>query len=401
VRYEPTNPRNALRAALEAWPSPPSPGNGRPSALATLPPAGTFRSAQASFQWQQDEALTPPHVAQRRAAELVFGNDHERLPQGRVLFAKNNEFDAELRAAVQENWIATWLYLRHLATSSVDAALRYEAELATVGSLADYALSASDDPRHAAIREEISEFLRTREATAIPADTGTVEDGIPDEILAWKAAAKSARDAEDWSSAITHLTAAANFLTERDTETQIALPSWLAAELADVYGLMGGVEKRWGLSLDGENRSKHLAASLAAYDKGFGYEQELQSKETYNRVNRLVGRVLLDPYVLDGGNAGTDFPEQLRKADSILTEMVRSVRQKDPWAYCDLGTVRLLRNSPRALLVFEDLERLSPPTFVYHSTLATLLPLAEVAADLRPQLTQAVAHLRRSVRYLE
>ena len=91
-------------------------------------PAATFRTAQASFQWQQDSALTPPHVAQRRAAELVFGDDQERQPQGRVLFAKNEQFDAQLRAAVREDWIAAWLYLRHLTTGDVASAARYEAE---------------------------------------------------------------------------------------------------------------------------------------------------------------------------------------------------------------------------------------------------------------------------------
>lgn len=403
VLYQPANPRDALRPALEAWPSPPVPGNGRPSARTTLPPAATFRTAQASFQWQRDSALIPPHIAQRRAAELVFGHDQERVPQGRVLFAKNQQFDAELRAAVREDWIAAWLYLQHLSTASAEAALLYQAELVTIGSLADYALSSSDEPRHVKIRNEISEFLKSREPAAAPANPALAANSVPDEILALKAAAKSARDAKDWETAITHLTAAAISLTERVPETQTSIPSWLAAELADVYGLMGGVEKRWGLTFTaGESRRTHLMASLTAYDKGFGYEQDLQPQETYNRVNRLVGRVLLEPPVLDeGGRANSDFPEQLRNADNILTEMVRSARQKDPWAYCDLGTVRLLRSSPNALLIFQDLDRLRPPAFVYYSTLATLLPLAEVAADLRPELTQAIAHLRRAVRYLE
>lgn len=34
-----------------------------------------------------------------------------------MLFADNEQFDAELRAAVREKWIAAWLYLRHLSIS--------------------------------------------------------------------------------------------------------------------------------------------------------------------------------------------------------------------------------------------------------------------------------------------
>jgi hypothetical protein len=108
-----------------------------------------------------------------------------------------------------------------------------------------------------------------------------------------------------------------------------------------------------------------------------------------------------NPHVLGASHGIDDFHDELRKADNMLTEMVQSARQKDPWAYCDLGIVRLLGGSPDALLVFQDLDRLRPPAFVYSSTLATLLPLAEVAANLRPELTQAIEHLRRSVRYLE
>ena len=252
------------------------------------------------------------------------------------------------------------------------------------------------------MRKEISEFLKSREASTAPAEPTAASNSVPDEILALKAAAKSARDADDWNAAITHLAAAASFLIDRIPEAHTVIPAWLAAELADVYGLLGGVEKRWALTLSGKSRTRHLVASVAAYDKGFGYEQDLQPQETYNRVNRLVGRVLLDPHILDEmAHATSDFPEQLRKADSILTEMVRSARQKDPWAYCDLGTVRLLLGTPNTLIVFQDLDHLRPPAFVYYSTLATLLPLAEVAADLRPELTQAIAQLRRSVRYME
>ena len=189
--------------------------------------------------------------------------------------------------------------------------------------------------------------------------------------------------------------------TGRIPRTAAPLPGWLATELADVYGLTGGVEKRWGLALDGEGRKRHLAASLAAYERGFSYEQDLQPQETYNRVNRLVGHVLLSPHVLDGeDHAIVDFYEELRKADTILAELVRSVRQKDPWAYCDLGMVRLLRRGSDALPIFQDLDRLRPPAFVYESTLTTLLPLTEVASGLLPELTETIAHLRRSIRYL-
>jgi hypothetical protein len=225
-----------------------------------------------------------------------------------------------------------------------------------------------------------------------------------DEVLALKASAKSARDDEDWEGAISDLEEAIDLLRNRVAEASRQVPSWLASEFADTYGMIGGIQKRWGLLLDGEDRRCHLEASMVAYDEGFRYEQDLDPNDasTYNRVNRLVGRVLLDSRVLqEDGDAASEVAEELRTAEEILTEQIGSARQKDPWAYSDLGTIRLLRGTPDALPALHELDRLRPPAFVYDSALATLEPLCEVASELRPDLVQAVAQLRRSARYVE
>jgi tetratricopeptide (TPR) repeat protein len=225
-----------------------------------------------------------------------------------------------------------------------------------------------------------------------------------DQVLALKASAKSSRDDDDWEGAISDLKEAIQLLNDRAKESS-AIPSWLASELADAYGLMGGIEKRWGLQMDSVDRRRHLKESAAAYDIGFAYEQNLEPNDanTYNRVNRIVGRVLLDAHVLrKGGGAIPDIAEDLENAEDILTKQIESEgRQKDPWAYCDLGTVRLLRGKPDALAAFGKLDQLRPPSFVYESALTTLLPLREVASDLRPDLIEAVTQLQRSARYSE
>jgi tetratricopeptide (TPR) repeat protein len=225
-----------------------------------------------------------------------------------------------------------------------------------------------------------------------------------DQVLALKASAKSARDDEDWDGAIGDLQEAIEFLRDHMAESSQPVPSWLAAEFADTYGLIGGIQRRWGLRLDGEDRRRHLEASVTAYDEGFSYERDLQPNEanTYNRVNRLVSRVLLDTRVLQkDGDAAFEVADELQRAEEILTEETESVRQRDPWAYCDLGTVRLLRGMPNALSAFHQLDRLRPPAFVYDSALATLQPLCDVASGIRPDLAQAIAQLRRSARYSE
>jgi tetratricopeptide (TPR) repeat protein len=224
-------------------------------------------------------------------------------------------------------------------------------------------------------------------------------DDLLDRVRALKAAAKTARDNKRWEEAIGYLQDAISLLKARMADPSSPRPSWLRSELSDAYGLIGGIEKRRGLTLDGQERQRHLEASLAAYDAGFEYEEELQRNEenTYNRVNRLVGRVLLDPGVLEKGEgAVSGISRELGEAETILTGQIQSVRQRDPWAYCDLGTIRLLRGKQDALRTFKNLDRLRPPAFVYKSTLNTLEPLRDVAADRRPDLVQAVEQLRRS-----
>jgi hypothetical protein len=233
-----------------------------------------------------------------------------------------------------------------------------------------------------------------------------MNDELFDDVLAIKTSAKMARDDDRWNRAIRMLATAKGLLEDAiaaiaaTEDTPRPAPSGrLYSELADVLGLTGGVQKRWGLSLQGEPRRVHLRASLAAYEDGFKYEKGLQHRyaSTYNRINRLVGQVLLNPDILEANT--TSFfliLEDLDEAEKILTTEIRSARQADPWAYCDLGTVRLLKgNWEGTIVIFRDLDRLHPPPFVYESALDTLTPLSEVAGQQRPVLSQAVDQLRR------
>jgi hypothetical protein len=221
-----------------------------------------------------------------------------------------------------------------------------------------------------------------------------------DRVLALKASAKSARDDGDWQSALDDLEDAESILENQLVRSSTQVQGSLAAGLADTYGMVGGIHRRWGLTLEGEERQQHLESSLEAYDRGFGYEKTLEPgrASTYNRVNRLVGRVLLSPSVL---TEDADMHSDLREAARILAEETRTGRQKDPWAYCDRGYIELLLGAPDALDTLRMLDRLRAPRFVFDSALATLVPLSEVASEVRPELAQAVTQLQRSARRAE
>jgi hypothetical protein len=161
VVYDRENPGEALESALDSWPSPPLPGRLSPSPSA-LPPAATFKKAQASFQWKGDPMLIRPHLEQRHAAELIFGKNQQKRPERLVLFGYNEQFYAELQAAVREKWIATWLYLRHLSTGDDASGQDSDPELERVAGIVDYLLRSSDTPRHDRLRKEINDFLGPR-----------------------------------------------------------------------------------------------------------------------------------------------------------------------------------------------------------------------------------------------
>jgi hypothetical protein len=167
VAYNPESPRAHLKGPLERWTK-----NLLTSSLDapdgvedvdSVPPAGTFQAAQSSFQWRLEAVLTPPHREQQRRAEWILGTDPAMRPERLILFAGNPAFDAELLAAVRENWIAAWLYCRHLASAEDPCPDDLWEELAELGPLVQDMLKSSREKRHQTLREDIRRFLRTRQ----------------------------------------------------------------------------------------------------------------------------------------------------------------------------------------------------------------------------------------------
>jgi hypothetical protein len=172
VAYDRTHPHDQLKPALERWSRPQQLRNDGTLSEKALPSGGTFAVAQASFSWQQEAMLIRPDIEQRDGAERILGKDQERLPERLVLFAGNEQFDAELRAAVRERWIAAWLYLRHLNTSDATYPEDVRTELLVVSQLVQHALTSSQDPRHARLRREIRDLLRAERGRKRPPETG-------------------------------------------------------------------------------------------------------------------------------------------------------------------------------------------------------------------------------------
>jgi len=227
--------------------------------------------------------------------------------------------------------------------------------------------------------------------------------GALDEIRDLKTRAKNRRDGRHYSRGVGYLNDAISIArTELDSTTAGELRAQAASELADCYGLLGGIERRWGLDPEYESeRDVHLKASVDAYDAGYVFEQnpEYGWPNSYNMINRLVGRLLLRPDRLATTGApandadGVDVRAELGQAADVLHEQLRTSRREDYWALADLALVNLLLDRQDPVSAYSRFNAESPPPFAYKSVLDTLGPLAQLAFAPAPKLREAIRHL--------
>lgn len=229
----------------------------------------------------------------------------------------------------------------------------------------------------------------------------TANEEALDQIRHLKTQAKNRRDSGRFGRALGYLEKAAA-VAKAHVGDPPQVNRDFAGELADVYGIMGGVTRRQGLSAEtDDDRADALKLSVEYYDEGFKYEKpEYGVVNSYNLVNRLVGRILSDPSCLDDTlpedavPADESMEDMLRDAQKQIAAQVDESRNRDPWALADMALIEiLLLPSATAGSAYGPLHRTSPPSYVYESALSTLRPLADTASDRRPELGRAVMEL--------
>jgi tetratricopeptide (TPR) repeat protein len=224
-----------------------------------------------------------------------------------------------------------------------------------------------------------------------------------------KTKAKNRRDLGRYPAAIAILEEAVQALeTELAGTTLAERRAQLAAELADCYGLLGGIHRRWGLS-DSQKRASQLLESFNAYDKGYEmYEahEEYKIAISYNRLNRLVSYLLFDPVSLDGPPAHLPNDQtlsvkaELEKAGDILRQQLLLERRGDIWALADLALVNLLLDRGTAASAYAEFIAASPPNYCYDSALSVLHSLAELELPMKAKLNEAVKLLEAKLQEL-
>lgn len=173
----------------------------------------------------------------------------------------------------------------------------------------------------------------------------------------------------------------------------------VAEQLADCWGIIGGVYRAQG----------RLADAKEAYDKGYVFEssRRFDILNTYNRVNRLVVRILQRPELLsDPPPAVADIPgHEGRTMPSLLSETAEEIerqlgkgREDRTWALADLAMVRLLGGLDGAAAALKALDESSiNDPFPYHSMLKVVRELAEVRLPIADKLVEVGEHLREKL----
>jgi hypothetical protein len=164
------------------------------------------------------------------------------------------------------------------------------------------------------------------------------------------------------------------------------------AELADLHGLMGGTRRQQG----------DLAAAASAYDTGFHLDESYHAASSYNALNRLVTRVLLEPGSLlnpellrEKNNLEfVDVQQALSGLQKQLERQVKGKRSNDFWCAGDLAVTAALNGDLRsAARAVKRFDACSPPAYARDAYRQTLAALAKLETPRKEALMKVDALL--------
>lgn len=170
----------------------------------------------------------------------------------------------------------------------------------------------------------------------------------------------------------------------------------LAEALADVHGSSGGIYRS----------ARQYQKSIKAYDAGFKIEQDERFGfvNSYNLTQRFVARVLFKPkeWVVIGEVIEEErFPNCLVEARDIVVRQTHGPREKDAWAWADLGMLWLL-NGEAADAAWDKVIEYAKQPFVFASTLNVVddligrIALVPAGVDANPRLVDTDRALREA-----
>jgi len=154
----------------------------------------------------------------------------------------------------------------------------------------------------------------------------------------------------------------------------------LKAQLADCYGMKGGVYRRAG----------RMTEALDAYKTGLKFETD----DSYNLTNSLTVELLIDPTRLK------ELTPAIEAARDKVETQIRLHRSGQWWAWADLGLLELLtRHEERAFDAYKNFGATGARASDYDSTISVLEELSGKFTGnneaVRASLDHAVDLLKR------
>lgn len=181
---------------------------------------------------------------------------------------------------------------------------------------------------------------------------------------------------------------------ERASEAEIVI----AKQMADCRGILGGIYRAQGAG--------SWSDAIAEYDEGYKYESSprFDILNTYNRVNRLVVRILRAPDLLSqplpfvediDKSTKKTMPDLLSEADNEIERQLKAGRTDRVWALADLVMVRLLGGLPNVDVALDDFDKSAGnDVFPYDSMLKVIRELVVQNLPMHQTLVSTGERLR-------
>jgi tetratricopeptide (TPR) repeat protein len=151
----------------------------------------------------------------------------------------------------------------------------------------------------------------------------------------------------------------------------------ICAELADTYGMIGGVYRR----------KQDLPAALAAYQAGREEEKKDESS-TYNLGNVIMLKIMLE----QASPQATDLKQEIETVIGRLERQTTGARSDEWWAWADLGQFHLLNGDlDAARRAYEQGRRTGPTGAEYRRHIDVLGGLAKELNEREPTFAAQLA----------
>jgi hypothetical protein len=178
----------------------------------------------------------------------------------------------------------------------------------------------------------------------------------------------------------------------------------VAEQLADLWGIKGGVYRARGDETRDASGKNDFDRAVEAYDSGYQYESAPRFRilNSYATVNRLVLRILRDPALLQSDEPvpgiGLTMRDLLGRAATDIEHQLDKGRRDVAWALADIAMIDLLTGTDDVKEILNELSESTPTNpWPLESMLNVIRDLLRAGVGLHDRLVAAGEELRKKL----